>query len=100
LFRAIFGHLFVFSVTLLSVLGVALLAGDLLAIFLGYLVTRFLGNLVADFLGFVEALLSGNNRSDRLLNILALADRNWTSNRFVDSGTLFLSNIVYGTDLT
>jgi len=94
LFRFILGHLPVFSVAFLSVFSVAFLLRYLLAVLLGNLVTLLPGNLVADLSGLVETFLLGDNRSNSLLDILTLTDRNGSTHRLVDIGAFFILNIL------
>merc|ERR1719354_1031103 len=73
---------------------VTLLSGNTLAFLSGYILALLSGDLLADLSGLIVALQAGNNGGNRLLNLVALGYRNWTTDRLVNSGAFFISNIV------
>jgi len=96
------GHLFVFSFALLSVFSLAALLGnlitflpwDILALLPRNILAVLSWHLLAHLSGLSVALLAGNNRGHWLLNLLALAYRNRTAYRLVDSGALLIILII------
>jgi len=95
-------HLLVLSLAFLSVFSVAhllrdlvaLLSGNILAFLSGHVLALLSGNLLTDLSWLIVALLAGNNSGNRLLNLVTLGYRNWTTDRLVNSGTFLISNIV------
>merc|ERR1719457_239155 len=73
---------------------VTLLSGNTVTFLSGYILALLSGNLLAYLSGLSVALLAGNNSGNRLLNLVALGYRNWTTDRLVNSGAFFFSNIV------
>jgi len=107
LLRVVPGHLFVFSVTFLSVFSGTALLGNLLtflpwhilALLLWHILAVLSWHLLAHLSRLCVAFLAGDNRSDRLLNLLALANWNRTAYWFVYSGALLIILIISVGDL-
>merc|ERR1711982_282624 len=73
--------LLVLSVALFFWYTVALLSGNILTVLLGYILALLLGHLVAHLLGLAVTLGRWHHRSYSLLDILALSNWHWTTDR-------------------
>merc|ERR1719188_2351187 len=98
----VLSDLFVLGGTLLLVLcvalffgyTVALLSGNILAVLLGYILALLLGHLVAHLLGLAVTLSGWHHRSYGLLDILALGNWHWTTDRLENLRAFLLIFIV------
>merc|ERR1711982_309079 len=98
----VLSDLFVLGGTLLLVLcvalffgnTVALLSGNILAVLLGYILALLLGHLVAHLLGLAVTLSRWHYRSYGLLDILALGNWHWTTDRLENLRAFLLIFIV------
>merc|ERR1719457_346102 len=107
LHRVVPGHLFVFSVTFLSVFSGTTLLGNLLtflpwhilALLRWHILAVLSWHLFALLSRLCVALLARDNRSHWLLNLLALANRNRTTYWLVNSGALLIILIISVGDL-
>merc|ERR1711982_46224 len=85
---------FVFCVALFFGDTVALLPGNILTVFLRYILAVLLGHLVAHLLGLAVTLGGRYYRSYSLLDILALSNWHWTTDRLPNFSTFFLIFII------